>query len=499
MSTAILVANILVIYSVIRNEIVDGDVYVSRKIIYSSFSLIAIGIYSIVIALSAQILRSFDIHKTIRLDILLIFFAAMAMVILFYKESFRRKTKAFINRNFKKSKYVYHDEWMVFSTELSKKISTKEVCDSFLRTLADRMYVEHSSIWLTDESRTRLFMMDSPNIDKTNTIISRNDKVIQYLYSKNHPVSIANILTNKALLPLSKEIRMLFAETKAEVLVPIIFARRWVGLLTLGKIKTGENYNEIEDYDLLKSAAAHAASAISNSRLVEERMKANEMEAFHRLSSFIMHDLKNTTSMLSMVAENANKHFDNPEFQNDAFQTISEAVSRMKKMIGSLSDLPDRLELKLRDLDLNELINGAVEKFSCNGMTKVKIERQLGAEIPSVRVDAEEIQKVVHNLLLNAFEAMNGSGIIEVSTGVNDNQVVFSISDNGPGMSREFIENSLFQPFKSTKRKGLGIGLYQCKTIVEAQDGRIEVESKPGQGCTFSVFFPIPIAYRSSS
>ena len=489
MSAAILGANILITYSIIRNKIVDGDIYVSRKVIYSSFSLIAIGLYSIIIALSAQILRTFHLQKNLKLDVLLIFFAALAMIIAFYKESFRRRTKAIINRNFRKPKYVYHDEWMVFSTELSKKISTKEICEAFLKALSERIFVKYASLWLIDEAQRRLYIIDSRNLDNPSLEISLNDKVIQYLYNANHPVSKSDILANKALLPTGRDILILLENTKTELLVPLILAQRWVGLLTLGKIQTGENYDETEDYDLLKSAAAHAASAINNARLFEERMRANELEAFHRLSSFIMHDLKNTTSMLSMVAQNAEKHFHNPEFQKDALQTISEAVARMKKMIGSLSDLPDRLELQFRDLDLNELINDAVEKFSF-GVTELRIERQLG-RVPRVRADMEEIYKVVHNLLLNAYEALDGNGRIKVSTQVNGGQVVFSISDNGPGMSREFMENSLFQPFKSTKRKGLGIGLYQCKTIVEAHDGRIEVESKPGVGTTFSLYLPV--------
>ncbi|MFC1816752.1 histidine kinase N-terminal 7TM domain-containing protein, partial [Thermodesulfobacteriota bacterium] len=92
MSAAMLVANGLITYSVLRNKIIDGDIYVSRKIIYSSFSLIAIGLYSIIIALSAQVLKSLGVHKYLQLDILLIFFAILAMVIVFYKESFRRRT-----------------------------------------------------------------------------------------------------------------------------------------------------------------------------------------------------------------------------------------------------------------------------------------------------------------------------------------------------------------------------------------------------------------------
>ena len=160
-------------------------------------------------------------------------------------------------------------------------------------------------------------------------------------------------------------------------------------------------------------------------------------------------------------------------------------------MIGSLSDLPDRLELHLREMDLNELINDAVDMISRNGSSEISIEKDL-EPLPRVRSDPEEINKVLHNFLLNACEALGGKGRIKVmSSKANGHQVVFSVSDNGPGMSQEFMENSLFQPFKSAKGKGLGIGLYQCKTIIEAHNGRIEVESEPGKGSTFTVYLPV--------
>jgi putative PEP-CTERM system histidine kinase len=296
-------------------------------------------------------------------------------------------------------------------------------------------------------------------------------------------------MSNKDLLPLSEEISTLLEKTRAELVVPLTLADNWVGLLTLGKIQTGEGYDEIEDYNLLKSVGAHASSAINNARLFEEQMRTKELEAFHRLSSFVMHDMKNATTMLSMLAQNAEKHLCNPEFQKDALQTISEAVGRMKKMIDSLSVLPDQLKLQLKECDLNGLINETVNELGANGPARVKIERQLGLLSP-VKADAEEIQKVLRNLVLNACEALDSEGHVKVSSRANDNHVVFSVSDNGRGMSKEFMERSLFKPFKSTKKNGLGIGLYQCKTIVEAHGGRIDVQSEEGVGTTFSVYLP---------
>jgi hypothetical protein len=161
----------------------------------------------------------------------------------------------------------------------------------------------------------------------------------------------------------------------------------------------------------------------------------------------------------------------------------------MKTLISSLSSgLPGKLELAFKEWDLNEIVKEEVEKL-VPALAEVKVERDF-AQLPRVRADGEEIRKVVHNLLLNASEALAGSGRIKVSTKVDGDGVVLSVTDSGPGMSKDFVDRSLFQPFQSTKKKGLGIGLYQCKTIVEAHGGWIDVESEPGKGSTFSVNLP---------
>ena len=136
------------------------------------------------------------------------------------------------------------------------------------------------------------------------------------------------------------------------------------------------------------------------------------------------------------------------------------------------------------------MIVEAVEKLAANGLSQVTVEEKF-CQIARVNGDFEELYKVVQNLLINSCEAMNGKGLIKVSTSIDGDYVTFSVTDDGPGMSREFVEDSLFRPFKTTKEHGFGIGLYQCKTIVEAHQGKIEVDSKPGVGTTFSVYLPI--------
>jgi signal transduction histidine kinase len=104
--------------------------------------------------------------------------------------------------------------------------------------------------------------------------------------------------------------------------------------------------------------------------------------------------------------------------------------------------------------------------------------------------DPEQLRKVITNLLFNAKEAVNDAGEIRVSTAQQNSSVLLSVSDNGCGMSPEFMRRSLFKPFQTTKKTGLGIGMFHSKAIVEAHQGRIEVESQPGKGTTFRILLP---------
>ena len=105
-------------------------------------------------------------------------------------------------------------------------------------------------------------------------------------------------------------------------------------------------------------------------------------------------------------------------------------------------------------------------------------------------IDPEQMQKVLVNLLMNAHDAIGDGGEIKVITGYHDGWAEITVSDNGCGMSKEFVDKHLFKPFQTTKKTGMGIGLFHCKTIVEAHGGRIEVMSEEGKGTTFRVLLP---------
>jgi len=244
----------------------------------------------------------------------------------------------------------------------------------------------------------------------------------------------------------------------------------------------------LADFDLLKTIADQTASMLLNLQLAAHLREVKEAEAFQTISAFMMHDLKNLASSLSLTIQNLPVHFENADFRQDAIKIMEQGVTRINRMCNQLSALGKKIDLNLVEADLNHLVEDSA--YCLNGSSKVKLVTDL-QPLPRLKVDTEQIQKVMTNLILNANEAVRGTGEICVATGQRDGWVIFSVRDNGCGMSREFVEHSLFRPFKTTKKKGIGIGLYQSKMIVEAHKGRIEAETEEGRGSVFRVFLPL--------
>ena len=144
--------------------------------------------------------------------------------------------------------------------------------------------------------------------------------------------------------------------------------------------------------------------------------------------------------------------------------------------------------MKLVPTDLSEVV--AVTIKSLGTLPGVTVTLEL-ATLPRVRLDQDQFPKVLTNLILNAKDAVNSNGQVRVQTGRSSTHVFLTVTDNGVGMTPEFMEKSLFRPFRTTKKNGLGIGMFHSKMIVEAHQGKLEVESELGHGSVFRVLFPL--------
>jgi putative PEP-CTERM system histidine kinase len=233
----------------------------------------------------------------------------------------------------------------------------------------------------------------------------------------------------------------------------------------------------------MKVLARQAAATLMNQKLAEQLAAGRELAAVGKVSAFVMHDLKNSVSNLALVVENARNYMEDPDFQADMLETLDNSVRRMKGLIERLRNFEKKTCLELASCDLSALVAETALEIPKKCITWE------GAPTRCT-IDRSEIAKVVQNLLLNALDATAGNGPVRLEVGC-DGMAFIRCLDQGCGMSAEFIRERLFKPFATTKQKGFGIGLYQCRQIVEAHAGRIEVKSTPGEGTEFTVWLPL--------
>jgi putative PEP-CTERM system histidine kinase len=266
--------------------------------------------------------------------------------------------------------------------------------------------------------------------------------------------------------------------------VPLILHARLFGFVLLQNPRSPVKLNW-EVIDVLEIAGSQAASQLAQQDAANALMVARQFESFNRMSTFVVHDLKNLVLQLSLMNANAARHKDNPEFQADMLETVDYSVQKMKIMLQKLSRL-DNAEQPLA-LALDQVVTQAVALKAA-----FEPRPELAVEDPQLRVlaDRERLERVVGHLIQNAIEATPRTGSVRIRLRREAGQAVIEIADTGEGMTEEFIRERLFKPFDSTKSAGMGIGVFESREYINELGGSLEVSSKPGAGTTFRVLLP---------
>jgi len=222
--------------------------------------------------------------------------------------------------------------------------------------------------------------------------------------------------------------------------------------------------------------------------------ESRQFDSFMRLSAMLTHDLKNAISGLSLLVRNMERQFDNAEFRADAMSSLKEATEKLQRLVTKLGEPVNTMSgehQRPRPTNLVSIIQRVLASVAKASPQSHDIEIHLPEELVAL-VDADRIEKVIENLVINSLEAMGSrKGALTIAGGASGRgEVFFSISDTGPGITRDFQERRLFRPFATTKQAGVGLGLYTCREVVRAHGGSIEVDSEPGVGTTFRVVLP---------
>ena len=229
--------------------------------------------------------------------------------------------------------------------------------------------------------------------------------------------------------------------------------------------------------------------------LIAREAESRQFASFMRISAMVSHDLKNAIAGLSMLVSNMERQFHREEFRADAIESLREATEKLKRTVSRLSEpaksLSGEYRIAARPTDLVPIIRRVLATNAEPSRPLYEIEARLPERLVAT-VEAERVENVCENLVINALEAMGAKGgRLTVEAGSLEGDLVFfSVADTGVGMSDEFIRTRLYRPFSTTKNKGIGLGLFTCREVVEAHGGKLEVQSAPGAGTRFRVVLP---------
>jgi putative PEP-CTERM system histidine kinase len=488
-TVALLIGCALMLVAFLRSGFGEIDVYPSHTVLRTSLTVLLVGSYLFIVGVLAQVVTRIGGSATFQLQAFVVLLGFALLALLLFSNRVRHNIGSFISRHFRRPQYDFRQIWARFTQCTSKVLNQPDLSTAAAKLISETFNVLSVTIWLFDEQDRFTFAASTSRSEREANDAIPNLANLGPALTKIRGLSKPFDL-EKAKGEYAESLRQIgssqFRTGGNRICVPLWTGDRCLGVAILADRVGGVPYT-VEELELLKCLGDQIAVSILNLRLTDEIMRGKELEAFQAISAFFVHDLKNAASTLSLTLQNLPVHFDDPVFRQDALRGIGETTNRINQLIGRVGALRP-LEPKLAEVDLNLLVADALEALK--GEPGITVVKNLHLE-QKLSVDRDQFGSVVTNLLLNARDAIHPGGEVRVETSQCSGWAILSVADDGCGISPAFLRGSLFRPFQTTKKKGLGIGMFQSKMIVEAHRGKIQVDSEPGAGTTIRVMLPL--------
>ncbi len=465
----------LIAVSAARNPQWAVGIAVSRHVLFYSAALFGTAIYLLVMAAAGYYLKFSGGSWGTVLQMTFLFGAMMLLIGVMFSGTIRSWLKIFISKHFFSYNYDYREEWLRFTRTLSE--GRNDLGERVIQALAKLVESPGGGLWLCRETNHY-----EPVANWNMTLINESELVnsdfSRFLEDNEWVVDLqgSNISANKTEIILPDWLK---SKPAAGLVVPLILQKKLMGFVVLEQPRSRMNLNW-EVTDLLKVAGNQAASYLAQDEAAKALIVARQFESFNRMSTFMVHDLKNLIFQLSLLLSNAEKHQNNPEFQQDMVQTVDLSVHKMKRLLEKLSsgnalEKPDALHL---DSLLNEIMEGKSAFKPCPVLEVVD-------EALVIHANRTRFERVLGHLIQNAIEATPADGMVSVRLLRKDAVAVIEIKDTGHGMSEKFINERLFKPFESTKSAGMGIGVFESREYIYELGGKLDVVSEESVGTVF--------------
>ncbi|WP_164117270.1 XrtA/PEP-CTERM system histidine kinase PrsK [Sphingorhabdus sp. Alg239-R122] len=462
-------------------------VHLSRSMAFQSFSLVAIGGYLAVMVLLAKVIQLIGGDYARLAQISIVFGMSMAALFFLPSGKYRAWFKVKIAKHLYQHRYDYRSEWMRFTDTIGRpSADSAPFHERVIQAVAD-IPESPAGLLLTPNENGRLELQARwnwpaikvpANACKAGTMayFERTGDIVELARLRSGDDEHCDVQAVPA---------WLLSEQSAWVLVPLVHYNRLAGLVVLSRPPFMRTL-DWEDFDMLRVVGRQLASYLAEEKGQEALLQSRQFDEFNRRFAFVMHDIKNIVSQLSLVARNAEKHANNPDFRADMVDTLRGSVDRMNGLLAKLSQYGRTPSDESAHVDTLAIIRKVADEKSPAHDVRV-----LGMETMSVTANADNLEQVVSHIVQNAIDA-SGEGQPVMLKNYRDGLFgCIEVFDTGEGMTADFVRSKLFKPFVSSKNDGFGIGAYEARTLVEAMQGRIEVESRAGEGSRFTIRLPL--------
>jgi len=375
--------------------------------------------------------------------------------------------------------------------ELSRAFDVNEMSKNLVKLIPKSLDSEHLILLFLDDEGNSITHYFS-NIVKGDKLVAApfsTDKGILKNVIKNKVIYLSNSADDDKKNDLEW---MSFLKIKVGNIIcaPLINEKGVMGALYLINKKGEHGYYTSNDKKILESISSQIARGVENYRLKEEKMKADRLSAIGNMMSTIVHDLRtpmnNIYGFVDLMLE---------EDEKETREEYAEIVNDQIKILTNMTtDVLDFAKGKTTILPVkhpvDKLIKNFAKVFEDDAKRKGYNFKWSVNTSSMIYIDPEKISRVFMNIMKNALEAMKKGGTFSISADDHNGEILFSLKDTGMGIP-EKIRDKLFDSFvTSGKKGGTGLGLAIVKKVVEEHKGKIEVESKPGVGTTFKLYFP---------
>lgn len=476
----------LIMLSAARNPNWSLDVFFSRRFAVRMVALAGSVLYLLVLVGIGSLADLLGGSLGVVLRAVVLVGGGILLVAILVSGRFRSELILFLNKNFFTYKFDYREEWLRFLNTVSNSDEHPDLAVRVIKGVANIVDSPSGVLWTARQDNGFAPAARWNFQQEISGTEPKDGSLPLFLHQTRRILNLKEFEQKpKAHAPLTLP-DWLTAIKGAWLVVPLFHREKLSGFIVLVKPRADRKANW-EDYDLLKTVSAHSASYLAEQETEKALAEARQFDAFNRQFAFIMHDIKSLVSQLSLLIDNAERHGEDPEFRRDMVATVRGSVSRLNLLLSRLHGEGDR-QYPPALLSLPRLVQRTIDQMRGHG---ARIDFDCQTNEIWVTAYRNRLASVFRHLIQNAIDVVPEDGRISVVVRIDGGSAVVEMIDNGPGMTREFVENELFQPFKSTKPNGYGIGAYEAREIMRELGGRIDVDSTPGEGTRMSVSLPI--------